>query len=64
MANTPNDPSDLKKRDEFDTAGEALGYISLDQAVLQARRLAQWETEAYRERLGWEEIVWTEVSSE
>ena len=54
----------MMKRDEFDAAGEALGYISLDQAVLQARVLAQQDEERYLQRLGWNEIVWTETGSE
>ena len=41
-----------------------MAYISLDQAVLRARQLVQQEEERYRRRLGWEEIVWTEASSE
>lgn len=31
----------MEKRDAFDSSGETLGYISLDQAVLEARRLAR-----------------------
>ena len=52
------------KKEEFDSAGEAIGYISLDQAVLQARRLARQDEERYRDRLGWREIVWVEGSAE
>ena len=52
------------KRDQFDPTGEAIGYISLDQAILQARRLAQRDEERYRRRMGWEEIVWSEIDSE
>ena len=54
----------MEKRDEFDSAGEALGYISLDQALLEARRLVRQDEERYRQRLGWEEIVWMEASSD
>jgi hypothetical protein len=55
-----------KKEEKFDftSAGEELGYISLDQAVLQARQQAQEDGERYRVRLGWDEIVWSEISSE
>ena len=55
-----------EKHDEFDfdSAGEAPAYISLDQAVLQARHLARQDEARYLERLGWEEVVWTEISSE
>ena len=54
----------MDKRDQFDTAGEAMGYISLDQAILLARQQAREDGERYRQRLGWEEIVWSEISSE
>jgi hypothetical protein len=54
----------MKKRDEFDSAGEARGYISLDQAVHQALRIAKQDEGRYVQRLGWDEIVWTEASSE
>ena len=53
-----------KKKDQFDSAGEAVGYTSLDQAVLQARTLARQGEERQRQRLGWDEIVWTEANSE
>jgi len=55
-----------KEEEKFDftSEGEELGYISLDQAVLQARQLAQEDGERYQPRLGWDEIVWSEVSSE
>ncbi len=54
----------MKKRDEFDSSGETQGYISLDQAGLDARRLARQDEESYLERLGWDQIVWTDSSSE
>ena len=54
----------MKKRDEFDSAGEAIGYVSLDQAVLQALRLARQDEGGHLQRLGWDEITWTEASSE
>lgn len=49
---------------DFDTSGEALGYISLQQAALLARRLARETDEIYKERLSWGEVVWTELRSE
>jgi hypothetical protein len=49
---------------EFSDVGEALAYISLDQAVLQARRLVRQDEARYLERLKWDEIVWAETSSE
>jgi len=48
----------------FDSAGEALGYISLDQAVLLARQMSRDNEQLYRQRLGWGEIVWMEISSD
>ena len=42
----------MEKRDEFDSSGEAHGYISLDQAGLDARRLARQDEERYLQRLG------------
>ena len=54
----------MEKRDEFDSSGETQGYISLDQAGLDARRLARQDEESYLERLGWDQIVWTDSSSE
>ncbi len=55
-----------KKEDQFGFTpeGEALGYISLDQAILLARQQAREDAERYRQRLGWEEIVWSELTSE
>ncbi len=57
---------DAEKRDsfEFDDAGEEMDYISLDQAVLRARQMAQDDEERYRQRLNWDAIVWSEISSE
>ena len=54
----------MNKIDEFDSAGQALGYISLDQAVLEPRKLARRDDQLYRNRLGWDEIVWTELDSQ
>ena len=54
----------MEKRDEFDSSGETQGYISLDQAGLDARRLARQDEERYLQRLGWDQIAWTDRSSE
>ena len=54
----------MEKKDEFDSSGETAGYISLDQALLEARRLARLNDERYIHQLGWEQIVWAESSSE
>jgi len=55
-----------KEEEKFDftSDGEDIRYISLDQALLQARQQAQEDGERYRVRLGWDEIVWSEISSE
>ena len=55
-----------KEEEKFDFTGEgeAVNYISLPQAVLAARRLARENDEHYKERLGWTEVVWTELHSE
>ena len=55
-----------KEEEKFDFTGEGevLDYISLQQAVLLSRRQARESDERYKERLGWEEIVWTELRSE
>ncbi len=53
----------MEKKDPFDSNAEAR-YISLDSAVLEARRLARLDDDRYRGRLGWEEIVWTELESQ
>jgi hypothetical protein len=63
------DPSDgrkvvaMEKKDQFDFNAEAR-YVSLDSVVLEARRLARQDDERYRGRLGWDEIVWTELESQ
>jgi len=54
----------MEKRDQFDSSGQVKGYISLDQAMLLARQRAREDAQLYRRRLGWEEIVWSELSSE
>ena len=54
----------MTKRDQFDSAGEEIQYLSLDQAVLKARRLVREDEEKYRRRLGWDEIVWAKSSAE
>ena len=53
----------MEKQDSFDNTGEDLGYISLDQALLQARVLARQDEARYLQRLSWDEIVWTEYST-
>ena len=55
-----------KEEEKFDFTGEGevLDYISLQQAVLLSRRQARESDERYKERLGWEEIVWAELRSE
>ena len=54
----------MRKSDPFDSSGEAIGYISLEQAILEARRLARQDDRRLLQRLGWDEVVWTELDSE
>ena len=55
----------VKKDDfEFDSAGQSIKYISLDEAKMRARRLAQEDADKYLRRLGWDEITWLEKSAE
>ena len=49
---------------EFDAAGEALGYISLDQARLRAMQHARDNTDFYGRRYARRELVWEAVSEE
>ena len=49
---------------DFTSEGEVLDYISLPQAVILSRRLGRENDEHYKERLGWTEVVWTELHSE
>ena len=56
-----------KKEDEkleFDSAGEALGYISLDQARLLAIQHARDHTEFYGRRYGRLTLAWEVISQE
>ena len=56
----------MDKRDtfDFDETGEEITYITLPQAVIKARQTARRDDVHYRNRLGWQEIVWTEKQSE
>ena len=49
---------------EFDAAGQALEYISLDQARVLAIQHAQQNTEFYGRRYARRELVWEELSAE
>ena len=49
---------------EFDSAGQSIEYLSLDEAKMRARRLAQEDVDKYLRRLGWDEITWLEKSAE
>ena len=49
---------------EFDSAGEALGYISLDQARLLAIQHARDHTEFYGRRYGRLTLAWEVISQE
>ena len=54
----------MPKRDPFDSAGQATQYISLDRALILAQQLALQDAQRYKDRLGWDEIVWVLSSSE
>jgi len=58
------DEKNEQEKFDFTPDGEELGSISLDQAVLLSRQQAREDGEGYRQRLGWDEIVWSELSSE
>ena len=58
------DQGNEEKKFDFTGEGEAVEYITLPQAVLLARRLARENYEHYKERLGWTEVVWTELHNE
>ena len=58
---------DEKKEEEkfeFDAAGEALGYVSLDHARVLAVQHAQRNPEFYGRRYARRELVWEELSAE
>ena len=59
---------DPEKKDEekleFDTAGQILGYISLDQARVLALQHARENTDFYGEVYGQQELTWEELNSE
>ena len=49
---------------EFDSAGQAVGYISLDQARVLAMRHARENTDLYGRRYRNRELVWEVTSAE
>ena len=49
---------------EFDDAGEAVGYVSLDQIRVLAIRHARENTDSYSRRYGARSLVWEMVSQE
>ena len=60
MAEDP-DKTDEEKF-EFTAEGEALGYISADQARVLAIRHARDNREYYGRRYQWQELVWEVIS--
>ena len=59
------DPEDKKEDSfEFDSAGEAVEYISLDQARIVAIRHARENTDLYGRRYRNRELVWEVTSAE
>ena len=55
-----------KEEEKFDftAEGEAVGYISLDQARVLAMRHARENTDFYGEVYGQQELTWEELSAE
>ena len=49
---------------EFDSTGQAIGYISLDQARVLAMRHARENTGFYGEVYGQQELAWEELSAD
>ena len=62
MAN--EEGSQQEEKFEFDAAGEALGYISLDQARVLALRHARDHQDFYGPRHASVELTWDELSTE
>lgn len=60
----PEPQVEFVEKFDFTAEGESVGYITLDQAVLQAKRLARENDREYCQRLGWGGISWSERSSE
>jgi len=53
-----------KEEEKFDFTSEGEGYISLDAAIVNARRLVRQDEQHYLSRTGWDEIVWSTSESE
>ena len=56
------DKGNEEEKFDFTPAGE--GYISLDAAIVNARRLVRQDEQHYLDRTGWEEIVWSTKESD
>jgi len=52
------------EEEKFDFTPEGDGYISLDAAIVNARRLVREDEQRYLDRTGWEEIVWSTRESD
>ena len=53
-----------KEEEKFDFTSEGEGYLSLDAAIVNARRLVRQDEQRYLDRTGWEEIVWSTRESD
>ena len=53
-----------KEEEKFDFTPAGEGYISLDAAIVNARRLVRQDEQRYLNRTGWEEIVWSTRESD
>ena len=52
------------EQEKFDFTPQGEGYISLDAAIVNARRLVRQDEQHYLDRTGWEEIVWSTKESD
>jgi len=64
VSRAPWSKTKTKKEDSFDSAGEAIEYISLDQARIVAIRHARENTDLYGRRYRNRELVWDFTSAE
>ena len=52
------------EEEKFDFTADGEGYLTLDEAILGARRLVRQDEQRYLSRTGWEEIVWSTSESD
>ena len=59
-----DDKKEDEEKVEFDSAGEVMGYISLDQARVLAIEHARENTDVYARLYAGRELVWEAVNQE